>query len=37
MLVNWKGKSREYKIILINYAKKTKLIHAWAGGKAQNG
>jgi hypothetical protein len=24
-------------IILINYAKKTKLIHAWAGGKAQNG
>ena len=24
------------KIILINYAKK-KLIHAWAGGKAQNG
>jgi hypothetical protein len=22
------------KIILINYAKKTKLIHAWAGGKA---
>ena len=25
------------KIILINYAKKTKLIHAWAGGKAQNG
>ena len=23
------------KIILINYAKK-KLIHAWAGGKAQN-
>ena len=24
------------KIILINYAKKTKLIHAWAGGKAQN-
>ena len=25
------------KIILINYVKKTKLIHAWAGGKAQNG
>ena len=25
------------KIILLNYAKKTKLIHAWAGGKAQNG
>jgi hypothetical protein len=25
------------KIILINYAKKTKLIHSWAGGKAQNG
>jgi hypothetical protein len=25
------------KIILINYAKKAKLIHAWAGGKAQNG
>ena len=25
------------KIILINYAKKTKRIHAWAGGKAQNG
>jgi hypothetical protein len=24
------------KIILINYAKK-KLIHAWAGGKVQNG
>jgi hypothetical protein len=24
------------KIILINYAKK-KLIHAWAGGKLQNG
>ena len=23
------------KIILINYAKKTKLIHAWAGGKVQ--
>jgi hypothetical protein len=23
-------------IFLINYAKKTKLIHAWAGGKAQN-
>jgi hypothetical protein len=25
------------KIILINYAKKTKLIHACAGGKAQIG
>ena len=25
------------KIILINYVKKTKLIHAWAGGKSQNG
>jgi hypothetical protein len=25
------------KIILINYAKKEKLIHAWAGVKAQNG